>query len=142
MPVVNDIIGCNDNMGIVHGHILWLNTNILAINWASNSIAKLDHPCVLDKIWLSQLGDQNTIVSTCLDVAKRFHVFDRLFIDLGVPKGDAHVGSLRLTIGKDDRAVEEGPHVLWLDISKQDVGVDSENNSKTKAFPSDGVDHA
>ena len=47
-------------------------------------------------------------VSTCLDVAKRFHVFDRLFIDLGVPKGDAHVGSLRLTIGKDDRAVEEG----------------------------------
>ena len=57
-------------MGIIHGNIFWLNADVLAINWASDSIAKLDHPSVFDEIWLSQFGNQYAIITTCFDVAK------------------------------------------------------------------------
>jgi hypothetical protein len=118
LPVIDDVIGGNDYMSTIHRHILWLNTNILAVHWASNGIAKLDHPGIFGEIWLGQFRDKDTVVAACLDVAEGFHVFYRLFIDLGVPESDAHVSSLGLAISKDDGVVEERPHILWLDVGE------------------------
>ena len=116
-------------MGIIHCHIFRLNANILAIDWASNSIAQLYHPGILGECWLCELRDQNTVVSTGLDATERLHVFYRLFVDFGVTESNAHVGSFRLTVSEDDSVVEERPHVFGLDVGEQDIGINGKDDS-------------
>jgi hypothetical protein len=76
LPVVNDIIRCNDNMSIVHCHIFWLNADILAVDGAANSVAELNHPGISNQVGLGELGHKNAVVTAGLDIAERLHVLD------------------------------------------------------------------
>ena len=142
LPVVNDIIGGNYNMSIVHCHMFWLNADILAIDGAANSAAELNHPGVSNQVGLGELRHKNAVVSAGLDIAERLHVLDRFLVNLGVPESDAHVSSFGLSISEYDGVIEERPHVLRLDVGKEDVRIHGQDNSETKSFPGDAVHHA
>ena len=69
-------------------------------------------------------------------------VAHRFLIDTSVPEGDAHVRSLRLSVGKDDGLTEVRPHVLGLNVSEENVCIDSKYHSQSKSFPSNTGDTA
>ena len=127
-------------MGCVHGDEFRLDANVLALNWTANGVAKLDEPCVSLLIWITELWDQDAIVSKGFDVWETLHVLDWLLVDFGVPEGDAHIVSFGLSVGKHDRVVEVSPNILWLNVGKEDVWIDGKDNSQAEAFPSDAVD--
>jgi len=123
-------------MSLVHGHVLRLNINRFTLHRAPDGIAKLNHPRLLNHIRFDQLGDQDAIVSSGLDMNQTLHVLYGLLIDLGIPERNAHVVSLGFTVREHNRIVEERPQILGLDVREEDVGVDSENDAKAKTFPS------
>jgi len=129
-------------MGAVHGAILGLNADVLALYRAADGVAKLDQPLILCLLLglLNKLGDEDAVVSARLDVKKALHVLDGLLVDLCVPESNAHVVSLWLSVSEDDGVVEEAPHVLGLDVGEEDVRVDGEDNSEAKSFPGKTVD--
>ncbi len=66
-------------------------------------------------------SDKDTIFTASHDLLQPSHVFYVLLIDGGVPKDHTEVGSLWLFEGENQGAVEVGPEILGLDVSKQDV---------------------
>ena len=44
LPVVHNVIACNDYMSFVHGDKLGLNRDVLVFNWASDCIAQYNDP--------------------------------------------------------------------------------------------------
>ena len=65
-----------------------------------------------------------------------------LLINRGVPENNAHVVTLRLAESKHQGGAEIAPHVVRLDIGKQNVSVDRESDSQTETFPGNAVDDA
>ena len=65
-----------------------------------------------------------------------------LLVDRGIPEYDAHVVTLGFTEGKHERAREVAPEIVWLNVSKQDIGVNSKCYSQTITFPSHSIDHS
>lgn len=59
-------------MSAIHGDKFRLNADLFAIDWATNSVTKLNDPCVFRKFWFNQLRDKDTIVTTSFDIAKTF----------------------------------------------------------------------
>lgn len=129
-------------MSSVHSNEFWLDADVLALNWAPDSITELDNPSILNLIWLIELRNKDAVVSTGLDVDETLHIFHRFFINFCVPESNTHIISLWFSISEYDGIIEVRPDVLWLNICKEDVGIDGENNSETEALPSDAVDHS
>ena len=139
MPVVNDVVTGNDHVSLAHGDVLGLNRDRLAIDGAANSVAEHNVPLVVNFL---VFGHKDAVLVTARDSLEALHVLDMLLVNRGVPKDDAHIISLGLAEGKDKRAREVAPHVVWLDVGEQDVRVDSQSDSQTVAFPGDSVNHA
>ena len=59
------------------------------------------------------------------DFKQTLHILDGFFVEFSVPESDAHVISLRLSVGKHDGVVEVAPDVFRLDVGEENVRVDS-----------------
>lgn len=108
-------------MSAIHSYEFWLNTDLLTFNWAANGVAKLNDPGILSELWLNELRYEDTVITTSFDIAETLHVFHGPFVNLCIPESNAHVGSLGLSIGKNDGLVEVGPHVFWLNVGKENI---------------------
>ena len=139
MPVVDDIVTGNDHVSLAHGDVLGLNRDRLAIDGAANSVAKHNEPLVINFLVFSH---KDAVLVTASDSLEALHVLDMLLVNRGVPKDDAHIISLGLAEGKDKRAREVAPHIVWLDVGEQDVRVDGQSDSQTVAFPGNSINHA
>lgn len=139
VPVVDDLVAGNNDMCLAHSNMLGFNCDCLAVNGATNSVAEDEEPLV----WLIFiLGHKDAILVTGSDLLQTLHVLDMLLVDHGIPEDDAHVVTLGFSEGKNERAGEVAPEIVWLDVGKQDVGVNSKSNSQAIAFPSHSVDHS
>jgi len=136
LPIVDAIVGGNDDMCCVHGYVLGLNANVLGLDWTANSVAQLDHPGVFDDVRVAQLRNKNAVVSMGLNCKQALHVLNGLFIDLCVPEGDAHVVALWLSECKHNGLVEVCPDIIRLNVRKQDIRVYGQHNPQSKALPS------
>jgi hypothetical protein len=63
-------------------------------------------------------------------------------VDAGVPEDDAHVIALRLAESEHQGLGEVAPHVVGLDVSEEDVRIDSQADTHAVAFPADRVDNS
>lgn len=61
------------------------------------------------------------------------------FIDDSIPEDDAHIISFWFSECKYQCVIEVSPHVLRLDIGKQDVTVHSQSYSEPVPFPAERV---
>ena len=139
MPVVDDLIAGDDHVSLGHGDMLGLNSDGLAVDWASDSVAENDIPLIF---LLLILGNKDAVLVTTGDSLQSLHVLDMLLVNRSVPEDDAHIVALWLSEGKNESAGEVAPHVVWLDVGEQDVRVNGESDSEAIAFPGHGVDHA
>jgi hypothetical protein len=58
-----------------------------------------------------------------------------LLINSSVPEDDAHIVSLWLSECKNQSLTEVTPHILGLNVSKNNIGINRHANSQAKAFP-------
>jgi hypothetical protein len=103
LPVVHNIIACNDYMSFVHGYKLRLNRDVLVFNWASDSIAENDD--ILSRI-LFGFCDKHTVLPASDYLLKSSHVLNVLLIDDCVPEDHAHVLTLGLFESKNESIIE------------------------------------
>jgi hypothetical protein len=98
LPIVDNIITCYDNMGLVHSNIFGLNCDVLIFNRATHSIAKNNNPL----IWcLFSFRHKDTVFTACHDLLKTAHIFNMLFINGCIPEDNAHILTFWLLKGKD-----------------------------------------
>lgn len=126
-------------MSLVHADKFGLNSDSLAIDGAADSVAKHEDPLVDGRVF--KLGNQDAVFVRCHNLLKTFHVLDVLLVDTDVPENDAHIVALGFAESKDQSLREVAPHVIWLDVGKQNVCVDSQGNTQAEAFPTNGVNH-
>ena len=120
LPVINNIITCNNDMSFVHSNKSRFNSDCLIFNWTTYSIAKNDNPLVLSILYFS---NKDTVLSTSRNLLKSSHVLNMLFIDNSIPKDNAHIVSLWLSESKDKGVVEVSPHVLRLNIGEKYIAI-------------------
>ena len=118
LPVVHNVIACNDYMSFVHGDKLGLNRDVLVFNWASDSIA--ENYDILAGIFFG-FCDKHTVLPASDYLLKSSHVLYVLLIDDCVPEDHAHVLALGLFESENESIVEVGPQILWLDVGEEDV---------------------
>ena len=118
LPVVHNVIACNDYVSFVHGDKLGLNRDVLVFNWASDSIA--ENYDILAGIFFG-FCDKHTVLPASDYLLKSSHVFHVLLIDDCVPEDHAHVLALGLFESENESIVEVGPQILWLDVGEEDV---------------------
>ena len=138
MPVVDDIVASNNDVSLAHGDVLGLNSDGLGVDGATDGVAKNNEPLVFNFLIL---GHKDAVFVATSDSLQTFHVLNMLLIDGGVPEDDAHIVTLGLAEGEHESAREVTPHVVGLDVGKQDVRVDGKSDSETVSLPSDGVNH-
>ena len=139
VPVVDDLVAGDDDMCLAHSNMLGLNCDGLAFDRATDSVAKNEEPLAF---YIFILGHEDAILVTAGDFLQTLHVLDMLLIDLGIPEDNAHIVTLGFTESKNECASEVAPEIVWLNVGKQDIGVNSQCNSKAIAFPSNSVDHS
>lgn len=139
LPVINYIFTCNNNMSLIHGHVFWFDCDILILDWAANSVTKCDDPLIR---YLFDFCNKNAILSTCDNFLKSSHVLNMFFINHSVPENDAHIISLRFLKSEDKSVVEIRPKIFWLNISKEDVRIYCQTNSKAETFPTKRIDYS
>ena len=139
VPVVDDLVAGDNDMCLAHSNMLGLNRYGLAVDRATYSVAEDKEPLV-GLVFI--LGHENAILVTAGDLLQTLHVLYMLLVNLGIPEDDAHVVTLGFAEGKNECAGEVAPEIVWLNVGKQDIGVNSQCDSQTIAFPSHGVDHS
>jgi hypothetical protein len=58
-----------------------------------------------------------------------------LLINSRVPEDDAHIVSFWLSECKNQSLTEVTPHILRLNVGKNNIGINRHANSQAKAFP-------
>ena len=103
LPVVDDIVTCNDNVSLVHSNILGLNCDVLIFNGTTDGITQDNDPL----IWrLFSFRHKNAVFTTGYDLLKTAHIFNMLFINGRVPEDNAHVLAFRLLKRKHKSVIE------------------------------------
>ena len=126
MPVVDDIIAGDDDMSLAHRNVLWLDCDHLTVHRAANSIAQYNVPLVGDVFVLSY---KNAVLIAAGYLLQSLHVLNVLLVHGGVPEDDAHIVALGLAEGEDEGVGEIAPHVVGLNVRKQDIGIDGQGNT-------------
>ena len=139
MPVVDNIVTSDNYMSLAHGNVLGFNCDGLAVDWTSYSVAQHHIPLVS---YFFVLCNEDAVLITAGNLLQTLHVLDMLLVDGHVPENDAHVTSLGLSESKHQSVREVAPHVVRLDIGKQDISVYGQRNSQTISFPGHSIDHA
>ena len=125
-------------MSLAHGDVLGLNRDSLAIDRATDSVAEDNEPLVLNFL---VFGHKDAVLVAARDSLQALHVLHMLLVYRGIPENDAHIVSFGLAEGKNKRAGEVAPHIVWLDVGEQDIRVDGQSDSQTVTFPGYSVNH-
>jgi hypothetical protein len=131
LPIVYCVSISNNNVSLRHGHKLRFDRNKALFKRATDGITQNNEPLVCH----IGLSDQNAVIAACFNLSEALHVLNMFLVNGSVPEDNTHVITLRFTKGKYKSLREVAPQVFWLNVSEEDICIDSKCNSQSKTFP-------